>query len=181
MIRLLLSTLVLVVGLAAPLRADPMGDLRDDFSQTAARNAVVAVVRGYGAVQRLMEPYFARFGLTPPQFQVLTILHRLGSELITQRRLARELYVSFPNVTVMLERLERAGLVQRQVNLADRRQKFVALTDRSRDLLRRIWEEHQQQLDRVMMGLSEEEQRTLAHLLAQMVAAHDRPEESGKT
>ena len=66
-------------------------DRRDDFPQSFARDAVVAVVCGYGAVQRLMEPYFATFGLTPPQFQMLTIINRLREELVSQRRLAREL------------------------------------------------------------------------------------------
>ena len=69
-------------------------NLRDRFPQTPARDAVVATVRGYGVVQRLMEPYFARFGVTPPQFQLLTVANRLAAGPPTQRRLARELYVS---------------------------------------------------------------------------------------
>ena len=48
--------------------------------------------KAFGTVQRLMEPYFDRFGLTPPQFQMLTIINRLQNEELTQRRLARELY-----------------------------------------------------------------------------------------
>lgn len=155
-------------------------NLRDDFPQSPARDAVVAVVRGYGAVQRLMEPYFARFGLTPPQFQLLTIANRLRNQHLTQRRLARELYVSFPNVTVMLARLEKAGLIERRSNPADRRENFVELTDRARALLRRIWKVHQRQLDRVMAGLTRAEQTELAQLLNQMIAAHHPSAEDGE-
>ncbi len=147
-------------------------DLRDDFPLSPARAAVVAIVRGYGAVQRLMEPYFAHFGLTPPQFQLLTVANRLRTEPLTQRRLARELYVSFPNVTVMLTRLEKSGLVRRRPNPADRREKFVELTPRALALLRRIWQEHQRQLDFVMTGLTRGEQTELARLLDKMIAAH---------
>ena len=86
-------------------------DLRDEFPDTAARRAVVAVVRGFGTVQRQMGPYFAEHGLTPPQFQMLTVINRLKDEPITQRRLARELYVSFANITVTLARLEEAELI----------------------------------------------------------------------
>jgi DNA-binding MarR family transcriptional regulator len=152
-----------------------MDDLRDEFPRTAARNAVVAVVRGYGAVQRLMEPYFARFGLTPPQFQVLTIINRLKGQQPTQRRLGRELYVSFPNITVMLGRLEEAGLIRRRSNPEDRREKFVELTGQGRARLQRIWKVHQQQLDRVVAGLTEEEQVELARLLNKMIAGQDQP------
>jgi DNA-binding MarR family transcriptional regulator len=147
-------------------------NLRDDFAPSPARDAIVAVVRAYGTVQRLMEPYFTRFGLTPPQFQLLTIANRLRHQPLTQRRLARELYVSFPNVTVMLARLGKAGLIERRSNPADRRENFVALTDRARTLLRRIWKVHQRQLDRVMAGLTRMEQTELARLLNRMIAAH---------
>src|SRR5581483_5107865 len=149
--------------------------LRDDFPESPARAAVVAVVRAYGTVQRLMDPYFAHFGLTPPQFQLLTVANRLRHAPLTQRRLARELYVSRPNVTIMLARLERAGLIERRANPDDGREKFVRLTPRAAGLLRRIWREHQRQLDRVMSGLSAAEQTELARLLNKMMTAHDAP------
>lgn len=145
-------------------------DFCDEFPTSPAREAVVAVVRGFGAVQRLMEPYFARFGLTPPQFQVLTIVNRFRTEPLTQRQLARALYVSFPNVTVLLRRLEIKGLIERQANPADRRQNFVRLRRRGRTLLRRIWRAHQQQLDQVMARLTTAEQKELARLLSKMIA-----------
>ncbi len=152
--------------------------LLDDFPQSPARQAVVAVVRGYGAVQRQMEPYFATFGITPPQFQVLTIINRFKNEKLTQRRLARELYVSFPNVTVILGRLEEARLVQRRTNPEDRRENFVELTAQGRALLRRIWKGHQQQLDQVMAGLSAEEQIELTRLLNKMITGQAQPDKS---
>lgn len=147
-------------------------DLQDEFPQTPARDAVVAVVRGYGVVQRLMEPYFAGFGLTPPQFQLLTVINRLGADPPTQRRLARELYVSFPNVTVMLSQLEEVGLIRRRANSDDRREKLVEVTTKCRALLRRIWRVHQAQLDRVVAGLTSDEQTALARLLNKLIAAH---------
>ncbi|MBL8796216.1 MAG: MarR family transcriptional regulator [Planctomycetia bacterium] len=155
---------------AACSDAEPVAGLKDEFPHSAARAAVVAIVRGYGAVQRQMEPYFAQFGLTPPQFQVLTIINRLRGRQPTQRQLALELYVSFPNVTVMLGRLEQAGLVRRRNNPKDRREKFVELTHRGRALLQRIWQVHQVQLDSVMAGLSDAEQFKLTRLLDKMIA-----------
>ncbi len=150
----------------------PQPDLRDEYPQTPARDTVVAVVRGYGAVQRLMEPYFATFGITPPQFQLLTVANRLKNDSPTQRRLARELYVSFPNVTVMLGRLEEAGLICRRTNPDDRREKFVELTRSGLLLLRRIWKKHQRQLDRIVIGLTAAEQVQLTGLLNKLTTSH---------
>lgn len=144
----------------------------DEFPITPARRAVVSVVRGYGVVQRLMVPYFAQFGLTPPQFQMLTVVNGLKGKPITQRLLAHELYVSFPNITVMLARLEEAGLVRRRLNPNDGREKLVELTRKAGSLLRRIWKEHPRQLEYAASGLDDRERLQLAHLVDKMIAAH---------
>lgn len=147
-------------------------DLRDDFPDTPARRAVVSVVRGFGALTRQMVPHYARFNLTPPQFQMLTIINRLHGEQITQRRLGRELYVSFPNVTVMLSRIENAGLIERRVNPDDRRERFVRITESGRALLEEIWKVQPKQLDLVTAGLTDSERIELARLLNKMIAGH---------
>lgn len=146
-------------------------DLRDDFPDTPARRAVVSVVRAFGAVSRQMGPHYARFGLTPPQFQMLTVLNRLRDERVTQRRLGNELYVSFPNVTVMLSRLEETSLIKRTVNPADRREKFVKISGRGRKLLQKIWKDQPAQLESVMAGLDDGERLQLARLLNRLIAA----------
>ena len=153
-------------------------DLRDDFPDTPARRAVVSVVRAFGAVSRQMGPHYARFGLTPPQFQMLTVLNRLRDERVTQRRLGNELYVSFPNVTVMLNRLEEAGLIKRTVNPADRREKFVKISGRGRKLLQKIWKDQPAQLESIMAGLYDNERLQLALLLNRLIAAHHQVAES---
>lgn len=155
-----------------------MPDLRDEFPDTPARRAVVSVVRAFGAVSRQMGPHYARFGLTPSQFQMLTVLNRLRGKPMTQRQLGNELYVSFPNVTVMLNRLTQAGLIKRSVNPADRREKFVSISDRGRKLLRKIWKDQPAQLESTMAGLNNDERLQLARLLNRMIAAHKEPAES---
>jgi MarR family 2-MHQ and catechol resistance regulon transcriptional repressor len=151
------------------IRHDETSLLRDEYPDTPARRAVVSVVRGFGALHRQMSPHYARFGLKPAQYQMLMVLDRLREEKLTQRRLARELYVSFPNITVMLSRLEKTELVERTVNESDRREKFVRITGRGRALLKRIWKDHQAQLDRVTRGLNDAECLELAGLLSKLI------------
>lgn len=147
-------------------------DLHDGFPVSSSREAMVAVLRAYGTLQRLMEPYFAEFDLTPPQFQLLCVAHRFTQEPLTQRRLAREMYVSFPNITVLLKRMERKGLIERSGNPADRREKYVRVSPAGERLLRRIWTGHPKQMDLVMKGLTAAERKEMARLLNKMTAAH---------
>lgn len=136
--------------------------LCDEFPDTPARRAVVAVVRACDAISGRMGPHYAGFGLTPAQFQILIVLNRLRHARLTQRRLGSELYVSLPNLTVMLSRLEEADLIKRTINPADRREKFVRISDRGRRLLRKIWKVQPAQPENTMAGLSDDERRQLA-------------------
>ncbi|MBI1833055.1 MAG: MarR family transcriptional regulator [Planctomycetes bacterium] len=147
-------------------------NLHDGFPVSASREAMVAVLRAYGTLQRLMEPYFAEFDLTPPQFQLLCIAHRFSREDLTQRRLAREMYVSFPNITALLKRLERKRLIERRHNPDDRREKYVRLSEAGEKLLKRVWQVHQRQMDLVMKGLTVAERKEMTALLNKMIAAH---------
>jgi DNA-binding MarR family transcriptional regulator len=69
----------------------------------------------------------------------------------------------------MLSRLEQAGLIERRVNDADRRERFVRITRGGRALLKRIWKKQPAQLERVMTGLDDGERRELARLLNKMI------------
>lgn len=67
-----------------------------------------------------------RIGLSVPQCDVLTTLTE--AEGISQQELAQRLYVTKGNISGLLDRLERAGLVERRSTAADRRQYSVYLT-----------------------------------------------------
>jgi DNA-binding MarR family transcriptional regulator len=66
------------------------------------------------------------FGLTPGDLRALSVLELERSR--PMRSLARAWGCDPSNVTGMVGRLEERGLVERRVNLADRRLKSVALT-----------------------------------------------------
>jgi DNA-binding MarR family transcriptional regulator len=74
--------------------------------------------------------------LSPSQGAALATIERHGplapSELAARERITR------PTVTRILERLERAGLVERARDPADGRCSIVSATDQGRSLLRRL-------------------------------------------
>jgi DNA-binding MarR family transcriptional regulator len=69
-----------------------------------------------------MEP----FGLRTVDFSVLSLLN--ANPNITQKRLARAINVSPPNVAILLDRLEGRGLLVRQRNPLDKRSQTLVLT-----------------------------------------------------
>src|SRR5260370_21511385 len=116
-------------------------------------NALRELIRTFGLAQRVMQPYFARFGISGSQWGVLRNLHRTeqeGQPALRLSELSTRLLVRPPSVTGVVDRLERAGLVVRHESAADLRAKQVGLTDAGRELVRRILEVHDDQFQMVL-------------------------------
>lgn len=75
--------------------------------------------------------------LTPTQFGVLETLHHLGP--LCQGELSCKLLKSTGNVTLVLDNLEKLGLVERQRSNEDRRRVFISLTPAGQEKINRIF------------------------------------------
>jgi DNA-binding MarR family transcriptional regulator len=119
-------------------------------------------------LERVQQSYFARFGLSGSQWGVLRNLHRAEQEGLPGLRLtdlSERLLVRPPSVTGVVDRLERAGLVERTGSPTDLRAKQVALTAKGRQLVERVLRVHAAQMDAVLAGLNLPEQTELHRLL----------------
>jgi len=133
-----------------------------------AENAIRELVRTFGMLERVMQPHFARFGITGAQWGVLRQLHRAESEGQAGLRLTdlgERLLIRPPSVTGAIDRLERMGLVARGSMAADLRAKQVSLTVEGRQIVARALEEHPGQIEKLMRGLDTAEQADLQRLL----------------
>jgi DNA-binding MarR family transcriptional regulator len=96
--------------------------------------------RAFHGTLRITRSLLTRLGLTAARFDLLYALprgRREASNAMLQSHLRRQLGVSRPTVSRMLASLEELGLVRRERDTLDRRQRSVALTDRGRALIRR--------------------------------------------
>ncbi len=132
-------------------------------------NALREVIRTNGLVERVMHPYFARFGISGSQWGVLRNLHRAeqeGHPGLRLSELSQRLLIRPPSVTGLIDRLERARLVTRFASPADLRVRQIRLTTAGRELVERILVQHDNQVERVLGGLSAADQAELGRLLA---------------
>jgi DNA-binding MarR family transcriptional regulator len=127
-------------------------------------------------MQRCADAIFRPRGVTTDQFSLLWTLERHDG--IRQNELAAELFTDPNTVTAMLARLEKRGLVQRDVCAEDGRARRVSLTPGGRRLtiaLSEDWEPMRRKLREVFSGESGEEAlRLLEEVRALMVQTRDR-------
>lgn len=97
------------------------------------------------------------------------LLRRLWQECgLTQTELAEQLCVESPTVTRMLQRMERAALIERAVDSEDARVSRVHVTDKGRALQTEVEELWTQLENRVIDGFTAEEKVLLRRLLLQV-------------
>ena len=97
-------------------------------------------------------------------------LRRLARRPQSMRELATALGIDPPNATVVVDELERQGLVVRQPHPTDRRVKTVVLTDKGRHVTADL-RVRRSVPPPAFAVLSAEEQRTLRDLLSRVTAA----------
>jgi len=105
-----------------------------------ALNAFVALQRAADSVESGTQAEIERAKLTHSQFGVLEALLHLGP--LCAKDLAVKLLRSRGNLTLVLENLEKAGLVARARREEDRRYQTVALTKKGRRLIAGMFPRH---------------------------------------
>jgi DNA-binding MarR family transcriptional regulator len=101
--------------------------------------------------------------ITIPRFDLLASLERHDGQ--TLAALSRRLLVTAGNVTGLVDRAERDGVVERRPDPADRRVARVWLTDAGRALIKSLLPAHARQVHALLRGLPVRERKDLRRLL----------------
>ena len=124
------------------------------------------LARIYGRNLRLAETRLRGWDLSVAQFDALA---QIGAhERLTQQELAQRLLVTQGNVTQLLDRLERRGLIRR---CPEGRLKRLMLTEEGRRLRAEVVPGQEQFQVEQFAALSEDEQRRLLALLRKLQRA----------
>ncbi len=103
-----------------------------------AAEAYLNILRTADALAQAFERVLQPFGLTPAQYNVLRILAGAGEAGLSCSEIAKRMLTRDPDMTRLLDRLEKAGLATRARVARDRRVITVRLARKGRSLLGRL-------------------------------------------
>ncbi len=127
-----------------------------------ALDAYIRLTRAVDSItSRLFnEPHLQ--GLTLTQLGVLDVLLHLGPS--SQKEVARKILKSSGNLTLVMDNLEKRGLIRRERQAHDRRFLTVSLTPAGRELIETVMPAHVADITCMMSALSPSEQEMLGEL-----------------
>ena len=140
---------------------------QEDFkapSQESMFNVLATSSWITGELAATMAPY----GITPSQYNVLRILRGSHPETLTCSELGRRLLDRTPDVTRLLNRLQRSGLIRRERAEHDRRVVEVGITEEGLALLARMQDDVEAVENRLTEHLTAGDHRHLCELLERL-------------
>ncbi|MDQ0285787.1 MULTISPECIES: MarR family winged helix-turn-helix transcriptional regulator [Desulfofundulus] len=139
-----------------------------------AVRTVIELTRTMDLLEDLLARHFAHFNLSQPKFNALMELYYAGEEGLPLSELGQRMLVSRANITGLVDRLERDGLVVRVVDPKDRRVIRAQITPRAVQLIHGVLPLHMDLLKRATSSLNIEEKETLIRLLVKLQQGLDK-------
>lgn len=127
-----------------------------------ALNSYIKLMRAAETVTSRINRNLATADLTISQFGVLEALFHKGP--LCQRDIAKKILKSTGNITMVIDNLEKRGLVKRERDSDDRRFITIHLTETGRQLIAELFPRHAAAITDEMNHLTEGEQAELSRL-----------------
>lgn len=124
---------------------------------------IYKVYKAYHKYQKAQARQVSLARLTVPQFSVLELLKKHGQS--TTKLLSEELMVAKPNITCIIDNLEKQNLVKRIKSEGDRRIVYLELTRPGLNKLEQIWPKYVEHISSLAANLSKDELKSLIDLL----------------
>lgn len=143
-----------------------------DLPDTPARSAYLALVQVHERLAGEASGIFRARGLSLSQFNALRILVNAPEGGVSCQHIAENLVHRVPDVTRLVDRLEKAGLVTRQRCTSDRRVVRVSITEQGRELCESFYPDIAAMHERQFEGVPTERVEQLDRLLREVLALH---------
>jgi len=98
----------------------------------------LSILRTASELSHAVDQFFRAFDITPSQYNVLRILQGAGTDGLCRNEISERMVTATPDMTRLLDRMEKAGWVTRERAVEDRRQVSTHITKSGTELLARL-------------------------------------------
>jgi DNA-binding MarR family transcriptional regulator len=130
---------------------------------------LMAVVRTAERFKKQVSAYLKKYGLSFSQYNLLRVLDASEEGRNTMKLVNKIMLVSGANLTGITKRLEKTGCITRTTDSEDERSKWLEITDKGKQLVGRIAEEHERMVKKYLESASEEKKAEMLDVLREII------------
>jgi DNA-binding MarR family transcriptional regulator len=98
----------------------------------------LSILRTASELSYAVDQFFGQFDITQSQYNVLRILRGAGADGLCRNEISERMVTATPDMSRLLDRMEKTGWVTRKRAEDDRRQVFTHITKSGMELLARL-------------------------------------------
>lgn len=135
--------------------------------ENPAHEALLSIYYSAARIRKKAGEFFRTYDLTDVQYNVLSLLKHQSGDTggLTQVELSRMMLVNRANITTLIDRMEKAGLVARKPVPNDRRYNIIALTPHGLDMYQKVTGTYRKKVNEIMGVLEADELEALRSIL----------------
>ncbi|MGM0588061.1 MAG: MarR family winged helix-turn-helix transcriptional regulator [Bacteroidota bacterium] len=137
------------------------------------QEAMITLLVTSGHYRQMLNDVCQKYGITHDQYNVLRILKGVHPEGHPRREIIDRMIERTPDVTRLLDRLVKRGLVKRTKSEEDRRLSIAVITQKGQDLLEEMDPEFSQVSKSFTQNVSEQELKAFSQICNQFLANLD--------
>jgi len=130
--------------------------------ETLTLNAFITLMRASESLNNRLNKHLSENNLTVSQFGTLEVLLHLGP--LNQRAIGKKLLKSGGNITMVIDNLQKNGLVTRIPDQSDRRAVLIHLTKKGKAFIKKFFPEHLTRIKQEFSILTDKEKKELARI-----------------
>jgi len=138
--------------------------------ENPAHEALLSIYYSAARIRKKAGEFFRQHDLTDVQFNVLSLLRHQSGETggLTQVELSKMMLVNRANITTLIDRMEKAGLVVRKPVPDDRRYNVIELTSHGLQMYQKVSGIYKKKIGEIMHVLDEPELNALKTILEKL-------------
>ncbi|MFD0959201.1 MarR family winged helix-turn-helix transcriptional regulator [Paenibacillus chungangensis] len=140
--------------------------MSEDKQQHLALQLYITVSRASQWLIAHADRDIRQHGLNRTEFGVLELLYHKGPQPLQQ--IGSKVLMSSGNITYVVDKLEKKGLVRRRASKEDRRLIYAEVTDQGSRFIEDIFPEHTTVIEQAAAGLTEEEKEQAILLMKKL-------------
>lgn len=126
----------------------------------------VVLSRAAKVLHEQANTFFQENGLNPTEFAVLELLYHKGNQPL--QKIGNKILLASGSITYVIDKLEKRGLIRRVSCPTDRRVTFAEISEDGKELMDKLFPEHEQNLQNLMDVLSSEEKKQASEILKKL-------------
>jgi DNA-binding MarR family transcriptional regulator len=132
------------------------------------QEAFLSILRTASELSNSADKSLREFNITQQQYNVLRILRGAGAEGLCRNEISARMVAATPDMSRLLDRMQKAGWITRERAEDDRRQVSTFIADSGRKLLTVIENPFHEQIHRLFEGIKATDLKMLVDVLAQI-------------